>query len=221
MMTKETSTPNHWLQWLIEHTWRNIFKESWTKWRLSRGEYFMCVGMIGLLSWIITIILSQIGTIGMWLGMLVSLISSLRSLGFIIKRSHDLNKNWWYYFRPTIILILTGILYIISLYLKLPQSIGSTITYVFWAAALASLIRMIVIAFKIVFTKWTLGANQYWEDRLPSQPVNNWIYWLLWISMFVVSILLSVYNPVQQSQNSAIEQMFEQRFWSMWIMNMK
>ncbi len=215
---EENGQSNQWVKWLLTHARNIITKESWTKGRLSRGEYWISILVLGTMSSLVSLILSQFGFIGMWLGAMISIISWVRGIGMVIRRSHDLNQNGWYYFKPLLI-TLGVILWVALSWVMLGKLLtNNMINWILWIIVLiwmiALIIWMFIVMIKSLFYKGTSWENTYGADRLPSQPTWNWMYWGIGIALAILSMIFDSFNPSQQVQNGKIEQMIQQRMWS-------
>ena len=80
-------------------------------------------------------------------------------------------------------------------------------------AMVGFLIWMTLVLVKTWCYKGTIWDNMYWADRLPNQPISNWIYWWIGIILAILSTIFSVLNPSQQLQNNTINQMIQQKIW--------
>lgn len=234
---EENQPSNQWVKWLLTHAWNIITKESWFKWRLSRGEYWTTSVVIGLLSWILNLLFSYFWTIGLILWGIVSLLVMVYGIWLLTRRMHDFDKWWWWYFLTILkwigivawlLILINFIFYVLNTFVSAQDVTSTLIAAQDPQAQTTSIIsaiknitnRLLGIAGLFVFLyptlityfrKGTIWENKYWKDRLLSQPSNNWIYWWVGIMLSIISILISVFG---QNNTQVLEQMIQQRIWT-------
>lgn len=242
-MEENTALTTHqewWIKWLLNHAWTIITKEPFFKGRLSRGEYWTVTMILLAATAIIGLILSLLWWVGETITLLVWIVSLVYQINFSIRRSHDLDKSWWYWYKPLIAVMAVWIIFLflrfwwfmISSFVSAqgsafdPQnidytaspptiigSVGSILNRGLWLVALWFLIWMIIVWVKITFFKGSLWDNKYWADRLINQPQQDGSYWIVGILLLIINIVISTFNPNQQTPESQIESFLKQQMW--------
>jgi len=94
---------------LIKHCWNLIWTGSFATGRIGRGEYWVSIMILSLLSSVISFVfLKLLGTLGsasLIVILLFAVITTILQIKLIIKRSHDLGKSGWYAYLPVLLLI--------------------------------------------------------------------------------------------------------------------
>ncbi len=193
---------------LIKHCWNLIWTGSFSAGRIWRGEYWVSIMILSLLSSVISFVflklLGNLGQASMIIIFVVAIITTLLQIKLIIKRSHDLGKTGRYAYIPMILLvscfIIAGVVAgsaglfqafqsqnvqaIIDILKSGPLALAGII-------GLVLLIRSICRSFVIAFYKGNVGDNKYGSDPLLSQPVSNTNYWIVGLVAFALSMVLS------------------------------
>lgn len=216
MQTTDVSVNNGYsLGWLVRHIWKVIILKTWS--RVSRGEYFLASGFLGIVSTIIMIVL-------MWLYRLLVgeaaptgsisvfwIILFLIQIGFIIwwlilwtRRLKDLNMSpWWMLvvMSPLIWLVVFAMIWYNSIYsMTGSYEIWSNNIIIIWVLSIVS----VVLALIMIFKKWTTWPNKYGSDPLDHQPRSNKNYWLLFLGVIIINIVLPSVSWLNDSLERAM-----------------
>ena len=177
--------------------------------RISRGEYLLAwlpFTIISALFWAIiykTLWLSIYDGVSAFLG-LISLIMWVR---LMLARLHDLNKSW----RNSLWIILSILLFLtwwiwltvlmfngLNLFWSIDALTSSPYVIRYIILALSSLIWfvcIIITSINLLFFKWTVGDNKYWQDPLLRQSLDNTNYLILFILWVALSIIIWMWWP--------------------------
>ncbi len=130
-------------------------------WRINRAKYFWYNLLLWLIVWILSPILSIVflweveSNSAQTITILLSCLILYPAVALIIKRFHDINKKWYWY--VPVYSLSSIILPFIYVYI--------VIQVVFYAQIALWLVIMIV-SLILLFKKWTVWPNQYWDDPI-------------------------------------------------------
>lgn len=215
---------------LMEQTFFGLIKRarslirtwSFSKWRISRGEYRISLLLLSVTAgfvstvfqWVallITNVLPSYWNLYLYIALVASIIPAIIVTIFqvkiIIKRSHDLGKSGRYTYLPMIIALICGIILfkIVFSYdvdtmetqFKSNIVVNAILILIGIVAAIWSIARWIVVG----FYKWNTGDNTYGSDPLLTQDPSNRIYRWVGIVLVILNMIISSFNGWLQYTN--------------------
>lgn len=196
---------------LIKHCWNLIWTGPFAAGRIGRGEYWVSIMILSLLSSVISYIFlelaANLGSASLYVILVFAVVTTILQIKLIIKRSHDLGKTGWYAYVPLFLLILCFVAAGVvaggaGLFQAFESQNAQAIMDIMRSGpvalvgivALVVMIRAVCRGIVIAFFKGNAGDNQYGSDPLVFQPSSNTNYWVVGLLAFVLSMLLSSFT---------------------------
>lgn len=204
------------LWWLFLRAWNILYVESRGKERISRGEFFVSVLLLLL---IIDTIIFLYHVLNIPAHMTMRLfhrdgIYILNAILFIycwvlffwlcVKRTRDLWKPTKYITLPVYVMLSTWLIYVIVSLIFFVANLltdgweiaatiapfGFSINLLQWIL-LWLLVWFVIVLWNLIFKKWTKWDNDYGNNPLLNQPLDNNRYryvWSIWILIWIFTI---------------------------------
>lgn len=212
---ENTQITNYSFGWLVRHIWDVLILRTGS--RISRWEYFLASGFLGIIATVIIAVFmliyrllvnesASIWSINiMWIILaIIYLICFIWGLKLWVKRLKDLNMSpWWIVFSilPLVLLIVMS---------RANAATVDPANLVAWANKLLvilfflSALITLIISLMMLFKKWTSGVNQYGVDPLDHQSRSNANYWWLFLAVGVLNFLITNVTWLNESMERAI-----------------